>query len=522
MKTNINITFRAIIIALLLTATLTSVVAKSNRLAVGTGKIKIRVSFPEAAVSDDLILELSTHIPISAVKGAREFRELVMRRKDKGQFEIDLPLSSDQNNWGVYFSIVAQSRTDGEVDEYSKAKISLSYGILEQIFAQNGDDITIVVKKKKGFASGRNAVENCYVSFFGKELSKFRLRRQIDSLSYSKDLHYDYVAGKSGYNINNGYLKDADSLLAIIQSHQDDLNKTAFEELKIHAYYLPKYKEAIQIYNDFQSHRDSISLLNRIRFADEYDHNDTLKWHVFNRQSLYHSFDFWNGELVKYKAVSTVRTDKWIADSLISALKPISDKYLRERLFLLSAVNFIVNIKNYNDYLRVIALYILTPSGKAEFDDLKKAQVGQPAFNFELPDTGNKKVKLSDFKGKVVFVDFWYTGCENCAYYYANVLSKVEEIYKGNPNVVFITICIDRNKDSWVKSVNSKAYTSPTAINLFTDGKGQNVEAIKYFNVLAYPSPFIIDKNHNILAMGDLLRNRKELEIMLRTAENTH
>lgn len=43
-----------------------------------------------------------------------------------------------------------------------------------------------------------------------------------------------------------------------------------------------------------------------------------------------------------------------------------------------------------------------------------RAAVGEPAPDFALPDLAGEEVRLSDFRGKPVFVQFWATWCETC------------------------------------------------------------------------------------------------------------
>ena len=137
---------------------------------------------------------------------------------------------------------------------------------------------------------------------------------------------------------------------------------------------------------------------------------------------------------------------------------------------------------------------------------------GSKAFDFSLTDVNNKKIALSDYKGKVVFIDFWFTGCGHCEDYYKEVVSKVETMYEGNPDVIFITVSIDKNKETWLKSVNSEVYTSPKAINLYTSGEGANHEIIKYYNINGYPRPMLVGRDGAIIkCTGVELRKKNNL-----------
>ena len=42
------------------------------------------------------------------------------------------------------------------------------------------------------------------------------------------------------------------------------------------------------------------------------------------------------------------------------------------------------------------------------------AQTNRPAPDFALPGIDGRTVRLSDYRGKVVLLNFWYTGCEPC------------------------------------------------------------------------------------------------------------
>jgi len=126
--------------------------------------------------------------------------------------------------------------------------------------------------------------------------------------------------------------------------------------------------------------------------------------------------------------------------------------------------------------------------------------VGKDAFDFQLPNSGNEIVRLESFRGKVVFVDFWFTGCMGCAEYYKSNVSIAEEYFKDSSEVVFVTISIDTDKEVWKRSLAQKIYTSELAVNLYTDGKGAFHPVISNYLVTGYPRPIVIGKGGKIFS----------------------
>ncbi|MGH7168033.1 MAG: redoxin domain-containing protein [Nitrospiraceae bacterium] len=113
--------------------------------------------------------------------------------------------------------------------------------------------------------------------------------------------------------------------------------------------------------------------------------------------------------------------------------------------------------------------------------------VGKIAPDFELPDLVEKDVRLSDFRGKVVFLNFWATWCKPCR----EEMPSMEVLYKNfeQDGLVVLAISIDRvttKKDipPFVKSLN---LTFPILI----DSWGQTD---KRYKLMGVPETYIIDQ----------------------------
>lgn len=115
------------------------------------------------------------------------------------------------------------------------------------------------------------------------------------------------------------------------------------------------------------------------------------------------------------------------------------------------------------------------------------------APDFVLVNGNGEKITLSTFKGKVVYMDFWYAACGPCHALF-KTLKPAKEYFSNNSNVVFLNISIDL-EDVWKKSLIKYDITGYHA---FTENKESNHPIIKTYKVAGYPTTCLIDKSGNI------------------------
>ena len=92
-----------------------------------------------------------------------------------------------------------------------------------------------------------------------------------------------------------------------------------------------------------------------------------------------------------------------------------------------------------------------TEAIQAELNKLSMLQPGQPAPDFTLHDPDGQAVSLSQFKDKVVLLDFWASWCGPCIGDLPN-LRKIKEQVAAQP-VVFLNISLDANEGAWKQAI---------------------------------------------------------------------
>jgi len=126
----------------------------------------------------------------------------------------------------------------------------------------------------------------------------------------------------------------------------------------------------------------------------------------------------------------------------------------------------------------------------------KKTQEGVEAQDFTQPDVDGKMVKLSDYRGKYVLIDFWASWCAPCRRENPNVL-KVYEQYKSKGfEVLGVSLDKAADKAKWLKAIADDKLTWKQVGDL----KGWENAAAALYDVKAIPMNFLIDPSGKIIA----------------------
>lgn len=123
-----------------------------------------------------------------------------------------------------------------------------------------------------------------------------------------------------------------------------------------------------------------------------------------------------------------------------------------------------------------------------------KPKVGTQVPDFEIPDLAGKKVKLSDFKGKYVFIDFWASWCGPCIRAIPEV-KKLQQKFKDK-GLVFMGVSLDTKREGWEKAINKYELDWVNVSHL--QGWGEPVS--RMFGVRAVPSNALIGPDGKVVA----------------------
>ncbi len=127
------------------------------------------------------------------------------------------------------------------------------------------------------------------------------------------------------------------------------------------------------------------------------------------------------------------------------------------------------------------------------FDALQAIKFDEPVEigNFSLPSVAGEDVKLSDFSGKVVFLNFWATWCPYCRQERPS-LQTIHNDYKKQGFAV-VSVSIDQTGIDVVKQYVEEHHIT------FPNLHDQTSQLASEFGVRGVPTTFFLNRNGEVL-----------------------
>lgn len=126
----------------------------------------------------------------------------------------------------------------------------------------------------------------------------------------------------------------------------------------------------------------------------------------------------------------------------------------------------------------------------------KRLAVGQLAPDFTQPDRDGKLVRLSDFRGQYLLLDFWASWCGPCRAENPNLLKAYQKYKEQNFNILAVSLDRPGKKQDWLHAIEKDGLPWHHVSDLL----GWKNEASTLYGIQAIPQNVLIDPAGKIVA----------------------
>lgn len=144
-----------------------------------------------------------------------------------------------------------------------------------------------------------------------------------------------------------------------------------------------------------------------------------------------------------------------------------------------------------------------------------------PAYDFTLIDQYGNEHTLSDYRGKVVFLNFWATWCPPCKKEMPDIEALYNEFNLNQDEVVILGVAnpssdeypknADVSKEEIIAFLDDNNYTFPTVFD-------ETGEILRNHHISAFPTTFLIDKEGNYFGYVASMLTRSQMDSVIQQA----
>ncbi len=144
------------------------------------------------------------------------------------------------------------------------------------------------------------------------------------------------------------------------------------------------------------------------------------------------------------------------------------------------------------------------PASRSAETSVKAVGARKPAPDFTLKDADGRPVSLSEYKGKVVLLNFWATWCGPCKIEIPWFVD-FEQRFKDRG---FAVLGVSMDEDGWDVV---KPFLQEQRVN-YRMAMGNDLVANQFGGVASLPSTFLIDREGRIASVHIGLVSRRDYE----------